>query len=73
MVKVLGKVTTVRVSRSTLKMLERLREKFKVKSLDEAIQSLVRQQRKTVINKAFGLDRDRIKTFNEEDRGEDRN
>ena len=53
-------------------MLERFKEKFKVGSLDEAIQALIRQQRKAAIDKAFGLDKDRIKPFTEEDRGEDR-
>jgi len=62
----------MRVSKATLEMLERLKEKFKVGSLDEAIQALIRQQRKAAIDKAFGLDKDRIKPFTEEDRGEDR-
>lgn len=68
----MSEVTTMRVSKATLEMLERLKEKFKVGSLDEAIQALIRQQRKTAIDKAFGLDKDRIKPFTEEDRGEDR-
>lgn len=68
----LSEVTTVRVSKTTLEMLERLREKFKVGSLDEAIQALIRQQRKAAIGRAFGLDKGRIKPFTEEDRGEDR-
>jgi len=68
----LSEVTTMRVSKATLEMLERLKEKFKVGSLDEAIQALIRQQRKAAIDKAFGLDKDRIKPFTEEDRGEDR-
>ena len=68
----LSEVTTMRVSKATLEMLERFKEKFKVGSLDEAIQALIRQQRKAAIDKAFGLDKDRIKPFTEEDRGEDR-
>lgn len=68
----MSEVTTMRVSKTTLEMLERLKEKFKVGSLDEAIQALIRQQRKAAIDKAFGLDKDRIKPFTEEDRGEDR-
>ena len=68
----MSEVTTMRVSKATLKMLERLKEKFDVGSLDEAIQALIRQQRKAAIDKAFGLDKDRIKPFTEEDRGEDR-
>jgi len=60
------------VSKGTLEMLERLKEKFEVGSLDEAIQTLIKQQRKTLISRSFGLDKDRIKPFTEENRGEDR-
>lgn len=73
MVNRLSEATTVRVSRNTLEMLERLRKKFKVGSLDEAIQALIRQRRKMVVNRAFGVDKNRIKPFTEENRGEDRN
>ncbi len=66
------KSTTVRVSKNTLGMLERLREKMQVGTLDEAIRLLIRRQRKMLIDEAFGLDRRRIKPFSEEDRGEDR-
>ncbi len=64
--------TTVRVSKSTLRMLEQLRKKLSVKSLDDTIQALIRQRRMMLINRAFGLDRGRISAFTEEDRGEDR-
>lgn len=67
-----AKSTTVRVSKNTLGMLERLREKMQVGTLDEAIRLLIRRQRKMLIDEAFGLDRRRIKPFSEEDRGEDR-
>lgn len=72
MVIALGGTTTVRVSRNTLEMLESLRDKLKLGSLDEAIRVLVLRQRKIMIHEAFGLDRGRIKPFAEEDRGEDR-
>jgi len=61
------------VSKKTAEALERLKEKLNAESLDEAIQSLVKKQRKAVLDKAFSIDRDRIKPFSEEDRGEDRN
>ncbi len=64
-----AKSTTVRVSKNTLGMLERLREKMQVGTLDEAIRLLIRRQRKMLIDEAFGLDRRRIKPFSEEDRG----
>ena len=64
--------TTVRVSRSTLGMSKRLRDKLEVGSLAEAIQVLVMRQRGTMIDEAFGLDKWRVKPFAEEDRGKDR-
>ena len=69
----LNETTTIRVSKKTAEALEHLREKLDAESLDEAIQSLIKKQRNTVLEKAFGADRDRIKPFSEKDRGEDRN
>ena len=43
-----------------------------LKSLDETIQSLVKKQRRAVLEKAFSLDQGRIKPFSEGDRGQDR-
>jgi len=68
----LNETTTIRVSKKTAETLERLREKLNAESLDEAIQCLVKKQRKFVLEKAFGIDQDRIKPFSEGDRGEDR-
>lgn len=68
----MGEVTTVRVSRTTAEMLERLKEKLRAGNLDEAIQTLMRQRRKTVIDDSFGLDKGRISSFGKGDRGEDR-
>ena len=73
MVSTLNETTTIRVSKKTAEALEHLREKLDAESLDEAIQSLIKKQRNTVLEKAFGADRDRIKPFSEKDRGEDRN
>lgn len=67
------KSTTVRVSKNTLKMLERLCEKMQVGTLDKAIRLLIVRHRKIMIDEAFGVDKGRIKPFSEEDRGEDRN
>ena len=64
--------TTIRVSKRTAETLERLREKLGAESLDEAIQSLMKKQRKAILEKTFGADRGRIKPFTEADRGEDR-
>jgi predicted RNA binding protein with dsRBD fold (UPF0201 family) len=68
----LNEATTIRVSKKTAETLERLREKLEAKSLDEAIQSLIKKQRKTALEKVFSVDKGRIKSFTEEDRGEDR-
>jgi len=68
----LDEATTVRVSRDTLRMLEKFRDKLNVESLDEAIRTLILRHRKAVIDKMLGLDRGRLTPFTEEDRGEDR-
>ncbi len=68
----MNETTTIRVSKKTAETLERLREKLNAESLDEAIQCLVKKQRKFVLEKAFSIDQDRIKPFSEGDRGEDR-
>jgi DNA-binding MurR/RpiR family transcriptional regulator len=70
--RVLSETTTIRVSRKTLESLERLREKLDAENLDEAIQTLIRKQRKMIVEAAFGVDEGKIKPFTEEDRGEDR-
>ena len=72
MVILLDEATTVRVSRDTLRMLEKFRDKLNVESLDEAIRTLILRHRKAVIDRMFGLDRGRLTPFTEEDRGEDR-
>jgi len=64
--------TTIRISRSTLRMLERERQKMGVKSLDMVIRELVVRERKRVLEEVFGIDRGRVKPFTEEDRSEDR-
>jgi len=68
----MNETTTIRVSKKTAETLENLREKLGAESLDETIQSLVKRQRKAVLEKSFGLDKNRIKPFTERDRGEDR-
>ena len=69
----MNETTTIRVSKKTAETLEHMREKLNAQTLDETIQLLVKKQRKAVINKGFGIARNRIKPFTEEDRGEYRN
>lgn len=68
----MSETTTIRVSRRTLKMLERLRQKLHASTLDEAIRLFLTFQRRQRLNETFGLDKGKIKPFSEEDRGEDR-
>ena len=65
--------TTIRVSKKTAEALEDIRENLKAESLDEAIQSLMKKQRKAFLDQAFGVDRGKVTSFTEDDRGEDRN
>ena len=69
----MNETTTIRVSKKTAETLEHLREKLNAENLDQTIQLLVKKQRKAVLDRAFGIARNRIKPFTEEDRGEDRN
>ncbi|MGB9741037.1 MAG: VapB-type antitoxin [Candidatus Bathyarchaeia archaeon] len=65
--------TTIRVSKTTLKMLERLRKKLGTQTLDETIRAFIAQQRRQKLSEIFGIDEGKIKPFTEEDRGEDCN
>ena len=65
-------VTTMRISKGTLKELESLKEKLGAATLEDVIQHLLRERRKRVLKSVFGEDADRIPPFTGEDRGEDR-
>jgi hypothetical protein len=65
-----SEATTIRVSKTTLKMLERLRRKLGAQTLDETIRLFIAQQRKKKLEEVFGVDKGKIKPFSEEDRGE---
>jgi biopolymer transport protein ExbB/TolQ len=69
---VLAETTTIRVSKRTAQALENIRENLKAESLDEAIQALIKKQRKTFLEQTFGVDKGKISSFTEADRGEDR-
>jgi hypothetical protein len=66
----LGETTTIRVSKSTLRMLMKLQQKLGAQTLDETIRLFIKQQRRERLNEAFGIDEGKIKPFTEEDRGE---
>lgn len=71
--KYMKETTTIRVSKNTLKMLERLRKNLGANSFNETIRLLIMQYRESRLEEAFGLDKEKVKPFSEEDRGEDRN
>ncbi|MGB9854732.1 MAG: VapB-type antitoxin [Candidatus Bathyarchaeales archaeon] len=66
----MSETTTIRVSKTTLKMLEKLRRKLGAQTLDETLRLFITQQRKQRLSQVFGADKGKIKPFTEEDRGE---
>jgi len=64
--------TTLKISKKTLKQLEELKKKFGSKSYEETILYLIREYRRKIIEEYFGIDRNKITSFSEEDRCEDR-
>jgi len=64
--------STIRISKRTLRLLDELKEKFGAKSYEDVILKLILEYRRRIIEEYFGIDRDRITEFSEEDRGEDR-
>ncbi|OLE70075.1 hypothetical protein AUF78_08310 [archaeon 13_1_20CM_2_51_12] len=62
----------VKVSRETVSRLERLRGQMKLGSLEETISELIKNYRKGTLEGAFGADKGRVRSFDEDDRGEDR-
>lgn len=65
--------TTVKVSKATARKLASLQRSLRTRSLEETIQALIKKHRQDLLDEVFGADRGKIKAFNEEDRGEDRN
>ncbi len=70
--KLVASTTTVKVSKSTLTELEKLRDRLKVRSLDEAIGALIRRHGMDALRAALGADKRRVRPFTEADRGEGR-
>jgi len=68
----LKKSTTVKISKDTLKLLENLRDRMNARSMDEVIQKLIMEWRMKILDDIFGIDRGRITSFTEGDRGETR-
>jgi hypothetical protein len=68
----INETTTIRVKKKTVEALENIKESLKAESLDEAIQTLIKQRRKAFLDQTFGIDKGKVTPFTEEDRLEDR-
>ena len=64
--------TTIKVSRRTIRLLDELKEKLNASSYEDVILRLIIEYRRRIVEEYFGIDRDKIGVFSEEDRGEDR-
>ncbi|RLG42410.1 MAG: VapB-type antitoxin [Thermoproteota archaeon] len=65
-------MSTIKVSKATLAELEALKEAMNARSLEEVIRWFLKERRQRLLEEIFGIDRNRVKPFTEEDRGEDR-
>jgi len=65
-------MTTIRISRSTLEMLDDLKRRRKARNYDELIRKLIRDLKERELKLHFGVDRDKLSEFTEEDRGDAR-
>jgi len=65
-------MTTIKVSRNTLRELEMFKKSLNITTYDEAIRRLLKEYRRNVLKKYFGIDSGRVSEFREEDRGGDR-
>ena len=65
-------MTTIKISKETLKMLEHLRQSMNEKSLEGVIRRLILERRMEILEKIYGIDKGRITEFREEDRFEGR-
>ena len=64
--------TTISLSEDVAEKLERLKKKLGLKSLNDVVTYLTREDRVSALNRAFGIDKGKVKRFSEEDRIEDR-
>ncbi len=60
--------TTIRVSKRLVEALEEEKKLMGARSIEEVILNLLREKRKRLAEKYFGIDKDRISSFSEEDR-----
>jgi len=60
------------IDEKVVKELEKLRENMGVKNVSDVVASLLKEGRRHLLNEVFGIDAKRVKSFSENDRGEDR-
>ena len=60
--------TTIRVSKWLVEVLEEEKKLMGAKSLEEVIVNLLRERRRKLVDKYFGIDRGKISKFSEDDR-----
>ncbi|MHA1583151.1 MAG: VapB-type antitoxin [Candidatus Baldrarchaeia archaeon] len=60
--------TTIKVSKSTLRKLEKFKVKMGVKTFEEVILRLIDEKRRELVERFFGIDKGKISRFSEEDR-----
>jgi hypothetical protein len=64
--------TTVKVSKNTARELAALQHGIHAKTIEETIKILVKKHRRDLLEESFGVDRGKLGSFTEKDRGEDR-
>jgi len=60
--------TTIKISKSTLRKLEKFKVKMGVKTFEEVILRLIDEKRRELVERFFGIDKGKISRFSEEDR-----
>jgi len=60
--------TTIRVSKRLAELLEEQKRLMNARSIEEVILNLLKEHRKRVAERYFGIDKGRISEFTEEDR-----
>ncbi len=60
--------TTIKVSKNTLRKLEKFKVKMGAKTLEEVILRLIDEKRRELVERFFGVDKGKISRFSEEDR-----
>lgn len=63
-----GAETSVRVSRETLRELERLRVTFEARTAEETIRKLIRERRSRALDRLIGSGKGVLRPFSEADR-----